>query len=267
MQSTGLIITTRAKQGDMASAAPDAPAAGPAAANLSDPEEGVAVPRTPPPRGSASRRAHAAALSAHAALADHSDVGGTESDPAAAGPPIARLKTSRRESRPSRGERPSITGNEVPMNDATQVIKTVSSEARRDITDSEVLNVISMLREAIALRDKYRTPTDREDGMRSMEEATPSEEPPAPFDPFVAPPFAGKHYSFEVRRGVVQVWSERSASESGRRKPGAAREGQPLAFEPPPSMSSYTRDLGRLLAITSDAAVNSWWSLTHNPNP
>ena len=106
----------------------------------------------------------------------------------------------------------------------------------REMHDTEVASVCCMLREAIALREKYMQPTDR-DVFGDLHEVEPCEDPFAPpIDPFKAPVWegtprrlepsmppretyarphpepgslpaaAGKPFCFEMRRGVPIVW-------------------------------------------------------------
>ena len=53
------------------------------------------------------------------------------------------------------------------------------------------------------------------------------------------------------------VWHETEKHQSGQR-PAGRKDATAPAFEPPPTLSAYTRDLARLISITSDAAVNSF---------
>jgi len=53
------------------------------------------------------------------------------------------------------------------------------------------------------------------------------------------------------------VWEETEAKHAGHRPPGR-KDDRPAAFVAPPSLGTYTRDLWRLIAITHDAAVNSF---------
>lgn len=145
--------------------------------------------------------------------------------------------------------------SETQAQDQEEAMKTVAPESRRAPSNSEISVVCAMLREAIALREKYRTPIERQDASRDMEEVEPSEDPP--YEPFVAPPWNGLPYSFEMRRGVMVAWAEASPTKGGPRQPGRNEDHDP-AFAAPPSMSHYFRDISRLLAITSDAAVNSF---------
>ena len=60
-------------------------------------------------------------------------------------------------------------------------------------------------------------------------------------------PGDGKTYCHEMRGGVMRVW-----------EPEAAVAAAEPAFEPPPTIEAFTRDLSRLIQICGDAAVNSF---------
>ena len=150
---------------------------------------------------------------------------------------------------------PSITGDEAIAHDQTVLLKTVGlGGASRPILNDELVNVCSMLREALALRRKYRSDVEREMFHDPTEVEEASEEP---YDPFTPPQCAGRHFSFQIRRGVAVVWEEASAAKAGLKGYGSKDE-RPPAFPAPPSLSAYTEDLARLLHISSDAAVNSF---------
>lgn len=126
--------------------------------------------------------------------------------------------------------------------------------AARPIDDDELAKVCQMLREAIAMRERY-APAESETLALDPDNVTPDENPPS--DPFVPAPCNGVHFSFEMRRGIMVVWEEDQARLVGPRKPGR-KDDRPPAFESPPSLAEFTKDLARLLTITSDAAVNSF---------
>ena len=133
----------------------------------------------------------------------------------------------------------------------TDALATVKTQDARVMRDDEVAKVCAMLREAIALREKYKADGDSHD----YTQVVPSEETPDPFEPW---PSAGHLFSFEMKRGVMVVWNESDPRKVGYRAPGRKDEHERPAFDAPPSLNSYIRDLARLVSITSDAAVNSF---------
>ena len=179
-----------------------------------------------------------------------------DDEDAADGPAAAPASSARRERRPSfTGD---VTGDEVTTHDQAALLKTVGLVGlSRPILDEELLNVCSMLREALALRDKYRSAVERE----TFEDSSPiecaSEEP---YDPFTAPVgYAGRHFSFQMRRGIFVAWEESAAHKAGLRAySNKAKDEGPPAFPSPPSLAAFTADMARMLHITSDAAVNSF---------
>ena len=164
-----------------------------------------------------------------------------------------RRKSKTRVPSVARKTNASLTGNEPTQSDTSARLKTMISDNARPLADAELAKVCAMLREAIALREKYN-PAESE-RLHDLESVTPSEDPPN--DPFLPAPYAGLHFSFEMRRGIMVVWEETDPKRAGPRGVGRTDD-KPPAFEQPPSLHTYTRDLARLLAITSDAAVNSF---------
>jgi AMP deaminase len=147
--------------------------------------------------------------------------------------------------------------NETRTLDQAGALHTIGVDQKRALRDDEVERVCAQLREAIALREKYRSDHDRE--LFHGEEAVPplsDEDMPDPFVP--TPSFRGGHYSFEMRRGVMLVWSEHGADKSGLRPPGAQMPASVPCFVAPPTFAEFTNDLARLMEITSSAAVNSF---------
>ena len=147
--------------------------------------------------------------------------------------------------------------NETRTLDQAGALHTIGVDQKRALRDDEVESVCAQLREAIALREKYRSDHDRE--LFHGEEAVPpvsDEDMPDPFVP--TPSFRGGHYSFEMRRGVMLVWSEAGSDRSGQRPPGARMPASAPCFVAPPTFAEFTDDLSRLMEITSSAAVNSF---------
>ena len=139
--------------------------------------------------------------------------------------------------------------------DARNSLRTIAGDAVRALRTDEVRTVCEKLRETIALRHKYMP--DRGARPEDLEAYAGSIDPSEDVDdPFLPQPTAGGLFSFEMRRGVVVVWREMEATKSGLRAPGWTESSTPC-FQPP-SFSAYTRDLDRLIEITSDAAVNSF---------
>ena len=127
----------------------------------------------------------------------------------------------------------------------------MKQENAREMRDDEVAKVCADLREALALRQKYMGE------MLSMHDYANVEPIEETRDPFTPHEHAGRMFSFEMRRGIMVVWPETEARHVGQRVVGR-KDTTPAAFDPPLSLSTYTRDLNRLIAITSDAAVNSF---------
>ena len=150
------------------------------------------------------------------------------------------------------GHRPSILhqqSTESANADQTAKLATLKTSEAYIMRDEEVAKVCADLREALALRTKYKVEVEHD-----YSEVVPDEDALDPFEPEES---NGLLYSFEMRRGIMVVWPESDPKSAGGRPPGR-RDDRPPAFEPPPSLSTYTRDLTRLIAITSDAAVNSF---------
>ena len=122
--------------------------------------------------------------------------------------------------------------------------------------DDELVAVCEKLREALALRDKYRSEVELDTFQRPEVVSEVTEEP---YDPFEAPPWAGKAFSFQQRYGTMNVWAECEMARAGLlRDAESPKDARAPAFTPPPSLSDYAKDLARLVAITSDPAVNSF---------
>ncbi|KAL1526183.1 hypothetical protein AB1Y20_014911 [Prymnesium parvum] len=148
-----------------------------------------------------------------------------------------------------------ITGAEATAQDHAVLLHAVGSGGgSRPIVDDELVAVCGMLREAVGMREKYRGEVERETFHDTSEVLDATEEP---YDPFEPPPYAGRHFSFEMRRGIVLVWEEERAETAGLRSYGR-KETAPPAFPSPPSLATYIKDLSRLIHITSDPAVNSF---------
>lgn len=140
---------------------------------------------------------------------------------------------------PIRREKSSTVGTEQ-----THQLRTVmQAHQARDLHDEEVLEVCAQLREAVALREKYRqrVETQLNHSSDDVEPATPGCRGIDPFTPPILPP---RTFGFESTRGVFVAWEE---TETGREYFGQA-----------PSFNAFMRDMLRLLQICSDAAVNSF---------
>ena len=123
------------------------------------------------------------------------------------------------------------------------------------LDDDERSAVFDKLREALALRDKYRG--DVEHGAEFDDHADDDgmgEEPL--YDPFVPPPWAALAFSFQQRRGMFAVWEESEMARVGNLR--GAKDTRTPTFGPPSTLAEYTSDLARLVAITVDPAVNSY---------
>ena len=172
--------------------------------------------------------------------------------PASSGGSVRGLKgSSPRRASPlkRRGSNPPQTNTNTTADDQTAKLSTLKAENKYIMRDEEVAKVCEQLRDAIALRRKYKPQIEHD-----YTSVVPSESPVDPFEPQVS---NGQLYSFEMRRGIMIVWPESEAKAAGPRPPGR-RDDKPPAFDSPPSLSTYTRDLAKLISITSDAAVNSF---------
>ena len=79
--------------------------------------------------------------------------------------------------------------------------------------DGELAEVCLKLREAVALREKYRMPAEREPPGASGPVKAAQNPGNVRGWPFVAPPWAGEPgLRFELQRGVMVVWQERLPS-------------------------------------------------------
>ena len=147
-------------------------------------------------------------------------------EPTAVSPPGANATIVMRSPRRSGGSRSpragaslkrssSITGNESITHDQASTLRTMNGGDVRIMGDGEVANVCAMLREAVALREKYRA------GVVYGETVTPPEEPlfasEDTADPFEPVASAGHLMSFEMRRGVMMVWKETEKYKAGHR--------------------------------------------------
>ena len=168
-------------------------------------------------------------------------------------PEPARRRPSLTKKSPRRNSVPTDPSGvqEVQCGDQTAALQTMKQENAREMRDDEVAKVCADLREAVALRQKYMGE------MLSMHDYTNVEPIEETLDPFTPHEHAGLMFSFEMRRGIMVVWAETEARHVGQR-PVGRKDTTPAAFDSPPSLSAYTRDLSRLIAITSDAAVNSF---------
>jgi len=134
------------------------------------------------------------------------------------------------------------------------------AEQQRELHDEEVSRVCAKLRQAVALRDKYRQPVERDEWQLGVDRRltddglVPCSEDGSPgYDPFTPPtPVNSKRFDFKMHGGVMLVWSADSEPPLGGRNP------DDCAFEPPPSFSKYTADLALLMRICADPAVNSF---------
>ena len=128
--------------------------------------------------------------------------------------------------------------------------------------DGELAQVCLKLREAVALREKYRMPAEREPPGAS--EPVKAAQNPGNVRgwPFVAPPWAGEpRLRFELESGVMSVWQEAPpTAEAGapKRRPFFPAPKPPAVFARPPSFEAFTADLQRLLQLCADTTVNSF---------
>jgi AMP deaminase len=137
---------------------------------------------------------------------------------------------------PRAGRRGGEPGSaQLQIRDDYQIMWHTVQQHQQAQDDKEASAVCTQLLEALALRQKYMQPVEREGaaGTRAAE------------DPLEAPPWDGKRFGHRMGEGVMRVWDPE------------AGESQP-AFEQPPSLEEYTRDLTRLIQICADAPVNSF---------
>ena len=88
-------------------------------------------------------------------------------------------------------------------------------EQEQHMGDAELAAVCLKLREAVALREKYRQPIEREPPGTSGPLKASLNAGEVRGWPFVAPPWAGEPgLRFELQRGVMVVWQERLPSPS-----------------------------------------------------
>ena len=81
--------------------------------------------------------------------------------------------------------------------------------------DEEKAQVCAALREALALRDKYRVEPEIDYSQVVANEDRVN-------DPFAPQPHNGGLYSFEMRRGIMVVWPESDPKRVGLRPAGAS---------------------------------------------
>jgi len=164
---------------------------------------------------------------------------------------------------------------EEPLEPKAMLWETMA-EQQRELHEEEVSVVCAKLRQAVAMRDQYCPPTDR-DEWSLPRTADGSVEPSAhgspDYDPFTPPKIScKKRYHFEMRSGVTYVWDAPPTPAAGAGAAGGAADNpfgalaeeeeefslDDCAFEPPLPYEKYSRDLGRLMRICADAAVNSF---------
>ena len=128
--------------------------------------------------------------------------------------------------------------------------------------DGELAEVCLKLREAVALREKYRMPAEREPPGASGPVKAAQNPGNVRGWPFVAPPWAGEPgLRFELQHGVMTVWPEAPpTAEAGspKRRPFLPTPKPPPVFARPPSFEAFTADLGRLLQLCADTTVNAF---------
>ena len=128
--------------------------------------------------------------------------------------------------------------------------------------DGELAEVCLKLREAVALREKYRMPAEREPPGASGPVKAAQNPGNVRGWPFVAPPWAGEPgLRFELQRGVMSVWQEAppmAEAGSPKRRPFLPASKPPPVFARPPSFEAFTADLQRLLQLCADTTVNSF---------
>ena len=128
--------------------------------------------------------------------------------------------------------------------------------------DGELAEVCLKLREAVALREKYRMPAEREPPGASGPVKAAQNPGNVRGWPFVAPPWAGEPgLRFELQRGVMSVWQEAppmAEAGSPKRRPFLPAPKPPPVFARPPSLETFTADLQRLLQLCADTTVNSF---------
>ena len=133
------------------------------------------------------------------------------------------------------------------------------TQRHQAMDDAELAMVCLKVREAIALREKYRMPAEREPpGVGGPIQASRAPRPVRGW-PFVAPPWEGERgFQFELQHGVMRVWREEASPESSPKRRGFLPASRPAIFEEPPSIAAFTADLERLLQLCADATVNSF---------
>ena len=128
--------------------------------------------------------------------------------------------------------------------------------------DGELAEVCLKLREAVALREKYRMPAEREPPGASGPVKAAQNPGNVRGWPFVAPPWVGEPgLRFELQHGVMTVWREAPpTAEAGspKRRPFLPTPKPPPLFACPPSFEAFTADLGRLLQLCADTTVNAF---------
>ena len=128
--------------------------------------------------------------------------------------------------------------------------------------DGELAEVCLKLREAVALREKYRMPAEREPPGASGPVKAAQNPGNVRGWPFVAPPWVGEPgLRFELQHGVMTVWREAPpTAEAGspKRRPFLPTPKPPPLFARPPSFEAFTADLGRLLQLCADTTVNAF---------
>tara|TARA_B100000513_G_scaffold143226_1_gene65725 strand:+ start:3661 stop:6090 length:2430 start_codon:yes stop_codon:yes gene_type:complete len=143
--------------------------------------------------------------------------------------------------------KPSVEKPSTETKDAPHLLWEAMAEQQRELAQEEVSLVCAKLREAVALRDKYRQEVERPPAGGHYESIEPSVHGAPPYDPFVHPRFEGGQYHFEMRHGVFIAHPV-----------GGGSTPTTAVFSASPSLRTFTRDLQRLIAICSDAAVNSF---------
>ena len=123
-----------------------------------------------------------------------------------------------------------LPSHESRTHDQASTLRTIGPDNARMLRDDELESVCAMLKEAIAVREKYRSAQDRE-LFHSETAVHPTEDVPDPFEP--TPHFRGGHYSFEMVRGVMRVYAEPTRESAGLKPPGKKDKRAPHFAEPP----------------------------------
>ena len=151
----------------------------------------------------------------------------------------------------------SISSEETTM----EQLMSRPTEQERAMGDAEITSACLKLREAVALREKYRQPAAREPPC-SSEPVKPSKVGSTVRGwPFVAPPWYGTtDFGFEMVQGVMHVWRKERVP-PGEEPPSPTRRAaaHAPAFTPPPSLDVFSVDLARLCQLCADPAVTSFF--------